>query len=678
MRPVRLQVWPGAVRACVAANQTSTPGTASAAAQMPTVSASGGGGAGRAGAAPSVTRPAGTARPARSGPQRHSAAYTATRTTGSTQDDEPPSQQDRAVVEVREARVADDVDRCAQRPGAQRPHQGAQHQREDERHDEPQGGAGCSGLPGAPKVGRGRNRSPSTLARARARGHPTQPRRVHNRAGALTLAQSLYTPGVFATDLIQASARRGQTWLRQDRRLERMLRRGRLSAEASLYSHELVLPLNSTYAPWHDDREFREAYDAVLGSTRSSTSTSATSCGNSWASCARRRRHPRGRRLARRHGRADGPSRPAARPRRGGPLCDTFEGVAQAGRGRPLVPGRRARRHLARHVPGLAATRRCRRRRPHSASSPTTPRPVRRSPPAPGPHRRRRPRSARHTLAWAWPRLNAGGVVIWDDYGSFQCEGVATLGRQLFATGFSGGRLVHNLNGHLLLFKLDDWRSPSSRRTRPASRSRSIPPPERPGRDNVKIFADGADLETMVALAARSPDLGIHDQPDADAAAGVSDYADFARKILETDHRPARSPSRSSPTSSPRWSARRRLIASWGDNVYVKIPVTNTRGESTADVVRELSAEGVHLNVTALMTVAQVETVAAAARAATVHVHLGLRRPHRRHRTRPRAAHDEAVDVVAHDPQPGAAVGEPARAAQHGAGRGVRRATSSR
>ena len=59
-----------------------------------------------------------------------------------------------------------------------------------------------------------------------------------------------------------------------------------------------------------------------------------------------------------------------------------------------------------------------------------------------------------------------------------------------------------------------------------------------------------------------------------------------------------------------------RLIASWGDNVYVKIPVTNTPACPSDDVIRELSADGVHLNVTALMTAAQVEAVAAAPRRA--------------------------------------------------------------
>jgi len=55
-----------------------------------------------------------------------------------------------------------------------------------------------------------------------------------------------------------------------------------------------------------------------------------------------------------------------------------------------------------------------------------------------------------------------------------------------------------------------------------------------------------------------------------------------------------------------------RRIASWGPNVYVKIPITNTRGESSASLVTQLSTEGLHVNVTALMTVAQVEQMAAA------------------------------------------------------------------
>jgi transaldolase len=135
----------------------------------------------------------------------------------------------------------------------------------------------------------------------------------------------------------------------------------------------------------------------------------------------------------------------------------------------------------------------------------------------------------------------------------------------------------------------------------------------------MKIFADGADLETMVALAADPQISGFTTNPTLMRRSGVTDYADFARKILETitTHPISFEVFADEPAEMIRQG---RLIASWGENVYVKIPVTNTRGESTADVVRELSGEGVHLNVTALMTVAQVETVAAAAQGGDGHV----------------------------------------------------------
>ena len=95
-----------------------------------------------------------------------------------------------------------------------------------------------------------------------------------------------------------------------------------------------------------------------------------------------------------------------------------------------------------------------------------------------------------------------------------------------------------------------------------------------------------------------------------------------------------------------------RLIASWGDNVYVKIPVTNTQGVSSDGVIRELSADGVQLNVTALMTTAQVEAVAAALRGRPRPRRLGLRRPDRRHRPRPDAADDRgARRCWPHDPK---------------------------
>lgn len=129
-----------------------------------------------------------------------------------------------------------------------------------------------------------------------------------------------------------------------------------------------------------------------------------------------------------------------------------------------------------------------------------------------------------------------------------------------------------------------------------------------PGLKNVKIFADGADIDAMLALADQRHVAGFTTNPTLMRKSGVSDYEGFARKLLEriTDR----------PVSfevfadeSPEMVRQARLIASWGANVYVKIPVTDTRGASTTAVVRELSREGVHLNVTALMTIPQVEAV---------------------------------------------------------------------
>jgi transaldolase len=131
------------------------------------------------------------------------------------------------------------------------------------------------------------------------------------------------------------------------------------------------------------------------------------------------------------------------------------------------------------------------------------------------------------------------------------------------------------------------------------------------GLKNVKIFADGADLDTILELAARPGIAGFTTNPTLMRQSGVTDYEGFARKLLEhiTDR----------PVSFEVFAdehgemiRQARLIASWGSNVYVKIPVTDTKGTSTAAVVRELAASGVRLNVTALMTVPQVEAASAA------------------------------------------------------------------
>jgi transaldolase len=125
---------------------------------------------------------------------------------------------------------------------------------------------------------------------------------------------------------------------------------------------------------------------------------------------------------------------------------------------------------------------------------------------------------------------------------------------------------------------------------------------------HVKIFADGADLEGMVALASRPDIAGFTTNPTLMRKSGITDYEGFAHKVLETiTDRPISFEVFADDAANMIRQA--RLIASWGPNVFVKIPVTNTVGERTTEVVRTLTADGVQLNVTALMTVGQVEEV---------------------------------------------------------------------
>lgn len=126
-----------------------------------------------------------------------------------------------------------------------------------------------------------------------------------------------------------------------------------------------------------------------------------------------------------------------------------------------------------------------------------------------------------------------------------------------------------------------------------------------------KIFADGADLESLLRLAEQPHIKGFTTNPTLMRKAGVADYAAFAREVLDQiSDRPISFEVFSDDAEGMR--AQAREIASWGSNVYVKIPVTNTRGEPMTDLIRDLSAGGVQVNVTALMTVRQVEEVAGA------------------------------------------------------------------
>ena len=125
----------------------------------------------------------------------------------------------------------------------------------------------------------------------------------------------------------------------------------------------------------------------------------------------------------------------------------------------------------------------------------------------------------------------------------------------------------------------------------------------------IKVFADGADLEGMRELAQDPLISGFTTNPTLMRRSGVTDYSTFAKEVLTaiTDL-----PISFEVVADDFEEMRRqaRLIASWGTNVLVKIPVTNTRGESSSDLIRELSLEGLKLNVTAVLSLRQVWTVA--------------------------------------------------------------------
>lgn len=124
----------------------------------------------------------------------------------------------------------------------------------------------------------------------------------------------------------------------------------------------------------------------------------------------------------------------------------------------------------------------------------------------------------------------------------------------------------------------------------------------------VKIFADGADLEGMLEFYKNPYIKGFTTNPTLMRASGIIDYEKFAKQVLE------RIPDR--PISFEVFSdefdemeRQARKIFAWGKNVFVKIPVTNTRSGSSISLIRRLALEGIQLNVTALMTPEQVGVI---------------------------------------------------------------------
>ena len=156
---------------------------------------------------------------------------------------------------------------------------------------------------------------------------------------------------------------------------------------------------------------------------------------------------------------------------------------------------------------------------------------------------------------------------------------------------------------------------------------------------------------------------GFTTNPTLMRKAGVTDYRAFAREVLTAiPDRPISFEVFSDEFAEMERQARE--IATWGENVYVKIPVTNTRREPAYDLVQRLSHAGVKLNVTALMTLEQVRDVVRRPQGRRAVERLGLRRPHRRHRPRSGAAHDGGARDPEGRAECRADLGQPARAAE--------------
>ena len=125
----------------------------------------------------------------------------------------------------------------------------------------------------------------------------------------------------------------------------------------------------------------------------------------------------------------------------------------------------------------------------------------------------------------------------------------------------------------------------------------------------VKIFADGADLNVISRLAVNPWIKGFTTNPTLMLKAGVNDYAGFARKALQiVPDRPISFEVFSDDFDEMEQQALE--IASWGSNVFVKVPVTNTRGDFSGQLIRRLTKANVQVNITAVLTAEQVACVA--------------------------------------------------------------------
>lgn len=127
----------------------------------------------------------------------------------------------------------------------------------------------------------------------------------------------------------------------------------------------------------------------------------------------------------------------------------------------------------------------------------------------------------------------------------------------------------------------------------------------------IHIYADGADKARLLELYTKPYIKGLTTNPTLMNKAGIKDYEVFARDILQTV---TAKPLSLEVFSDDFTDMKRQALklASWGKNVFVKIPITNSHGESAVPLIRELAAQRVQLNITAILTIEQVRGVAAA------------------------------------------------------------------
>lgn len=125
---------------------------------------------------------------------------------------------------------------------------------------------------------------------------------------------------------------------------------------------------------------------------------------------------------------------------------------------------------------------------------------------------------------------------------------------------------------------------------------------------NIKLFADGADIGEMYELYNKKIVSGYTTNPSLMRKAGVKDYKKFAKEVLELiPDMPISFEVFSDDIHEMEKEARE--ISSWGKNIYVKIPITNTSGMSTSSLIKNLSSDGIKVNITAILTPTQVDDI---------------------------------------------------------------------